>query len=560
MSEDFGKARITNNLNHEIDIYDIVYETSSTTGLRTCSYTKVGTVAAKETKELQMIRGPLPVLEAHYTGKIEALENAYYYNFPIKFMIIASQAFPDAPALEHTIKQEDLDRAIQTLLFHRFTMANPDASLTKDLYNAMKDKASEDSVNQFFANTTNFKDCTNASWTSVMFWLQYYISGWQGPYYLYQEAPSPIPENYTPVLIAVMVITSTESKNSAMLTTCSQDKHGNPVYSDPPQSTNIIMNGDRTMGEKDRGKDLSLSLTPVWVNVLQTHLVKGVPTSNYYIGPSVTGTVANTKVVSTGSPRQMPGKTAQKKDHQQIAQFDAGFNKFSQTVGLVVGLLMLGEFAKKIFTTTTSKTLSAAKAIKEKGGSLKDYLTKKKNIEETPDSSIESELSDDESRYNSDASEISSNYDEIGKGKEKVAVEEEVVAAETKDRDEVIKAMEDGAYTPDREFNKEILASDKAFAAAKESAEEGRISDANKDLGEASTKVSKAVEIVQKEDPSASLAEELKESSEEVQEVTKENESLNKANEERESPERQEGEGGEEPAETTEPEDFPVEI
>ncbi|QKX06661.1 hypothetical protein HN014_17650 [Aquimarina sp. TRL1] len=517
-------ATITNNSSYEVVIYD-VYNPSKGATTVPYEYTKLETIAVGATKEVQTIRD-VSMLQAMYTGTIEQINDFYCYQFPIKVMSVMQFSFGDPPPITYSIEKTDEDAMIQSFLFHRFAMANPDSSLTKNLYASLKE-GSVDSVNDFFAGTKNFTSCTLSSWNAIQSWLQMFTSGWQGPYFLYEEEPDPAPSDYVPVLIATLDITSTATDNTATLKMCSEDSKGNPVYADPPETTTIIMNGDGTMGDSNPGQDVSVSLTPVWMNVIQTTMKDGVPTSNYIVGPVVTGTIANKKVVSTQVARQLPSKKSSG-SAQQESSFDASFGKICQGVGLLVGLLMLGDFAAKIGKSAKNKLTKS----KEKAESKEEFEAQEKTINETPDAKVVSEATEQEATFSSDASKVSDSYADTSE-----ALQEDVMMQTMEDTsssisNEIREQVEDG-YTPTEDFESAVQDLETSFSDAKAKIESGDFSEASAELSTASKNID-----ITLQDSSAEMhdweSQSLQESSDAVKDAASASEALDEAQDARE--------------------------
>lgn len=478
------KVKITNSLSYAVDIYD-VFNSGNKGESVPFTYTKLATLASGASQDLQTIR-EASMLQAMYTGTVKRMDERYYYQFPLKVMSAVQFSFTSPPPLEFTITGSDEDAMIQSFLFHRYAMANPNSTLTKNLYTALKTgKASE--INDFFKGTKNFTSCTIGSWNAVMSWLQMFTSAWQGPYYLYEKAPNPAPKGYVPTLVATMNIVSSAKENSATLKMCTQDSKGNPVYPDNPQTTTLVMNGDGTIGDGNPGTDVAVSLTPVWMNVIQTKMKDGKPVTTYLSGPTVTGTVANKEVVSSQTARQLPGKPADKK---KKSSFDACFNKICQSVGLLVGLIMLGEFAKKIFTTSRDKI----KECKKKAASREEFEEEMEahDPENEPDPEVVQEASDSESQFESDASEVSETYSDTSE-----AMQEEVMIEIMDDTSESIQEqiqeqMEEG-YTPTETFEDSVKEMNDSFNDAREKIADGDFSSASHDLSQASEKMNETI-------------------------------------------------------------------
>ncbi|WP_288243583.1 hypothetical protein [uncultured Chryseobacterium sp.] len=482
MSTSNPTVQITNNSAVSVDIYD-VFNPGTTGQTVPYTYTKLDTIPAGITKTIQTIRAASQ-LQAMYTGTIEQLSSLYFYQFPVKVMAAVQFSFDNPPPLVFTITADDQASMIQSFLFHRYAMANPNSALTKNLYAALKG-GSTASVNSFFASTQNFKSCTLSSWNAIMSWLQMFTSGWQGPFYLYEQAPNPAPSGYIPVLVGTINILSTATENSATLKLCTQDANGNPVYADNSQPTSIIMNGDGTMGDSNPGGDVSVNLTPVWMNVIQTSMQNGQPVSTYLAGPTLTGTIANKTVVSSQTARQMPGKPA---DKNKQSSFDSTFGKICQGVGLLVGLLMLGEFAKKMFDGAKEKLTSA----KEKATSEKEYETEENKIENAPDQDVVNEVTQQEETFNSDASSVADSYSDISESMQKDVMTQTMEDTMSDINNEITEQVENG-FTPTEEYESAVSDLQNSFQDASSQIESGNFSEASKELSSAASNMEETI-------------------------------------------------------------------
>lgn len=335
---------ITNQLTVPVDIYD-QFNPSTDQQTLPIQYTKLGTIAPNATGSVTTIR-EVALLVATITGPIAEVNGNYYHLFPIKAMSGTQLTFGSPPPLAYTITADDRGAAVLSFQFHKFAMANPSSALAKNFNKALK--AGFTAVDTFFQGTLNFKKCTMASWNLVMTWLNNNVSGWQGNYFLYEAPPSPAPANFVTTLLATLEITSDATTNAAVMTLCTADAQGNPVYATPVQQTTLIMAGDGTMQDSDPGTDTPVTLTPVWMNVVQTPLVDGQPTPKYLIGNAVNGTVGGTNVVSSQTARQLPGQPPSHSPSEESG-WDKLFSKGIEIIGALAGLVAIYEFAQKKF-------------------------------------------------------------------------------------------------------------------------------------------------------------------------------------------------------------------
>lgn len=374
---------ITNRLDSAVDIYD-VFDPSTATQNSAIKYSKLATVAAGATTQVTMIR-PIARLTAAVTGPVHELNGNYYDQFPVTAMSGTQVTFGTPPPLAYTIEATDRSAAILSFQFHKFAMANPTSALTQNFNAALKNGFA--AVSTFFQGTDNFKACTVGSWHIVMTWLQNVTSGWQGPYFLY-EAPSPVPANYVPQLIATLNIQSDATTNTAVLTMCGLDSSGNPIYATPVQQLTLTMRGDGTMqGMDPGGSGLSASLMPVWMNVIQTPLnASGDPVPKYLIGSAVTGTVAGKAVVSSQTARQLPGHPAPADDAKKQSSWDNLFTTSIEIIGALAGLIAIYDFVSRKKESADAAKEEAKKSAKSSG----DLAAREQAI----DKSVQAELAD----------------------------------------------------------------------------------------------------------------------------------------------------------------------
>ncbi len=514
---------ITNKLSVPVDIYD-VFNPSSESQTLPYTYTKLGTIAAGASGTVTTIR-EVSMLQAMYTGKISELSDWYYYQFPVKIMSATQFSFGTPPPLSYTIDKSDWKAMIQSFLFHRFAMANPNSALTQNLNSAVK-KGDVDSINTFFAGTKNFSSCTLATWNAVMSWLQMFTSGWQGPYYLYETAPSPLPDNYVPVLIATLNIVSNEKENSATLTMCSEDAKGDPVFATPPQTTKVIMAGDGTLTDADPGNDVTVSLTPVWMNVIQSTMKNEVPVSSYIAGPAVSGTVANQKVVSSQTPRQIPQSSSHSSSastQASTSSFDAIFNKLCQVIGLIVGIAMLYEMVRQ----KTSKKEAEKEDAKREAKSEKEYEEKVDTIESTTSKEIAESYDKQESTISSDSKEISENYKDTAETLQKETMTETMNKEADAINQEITEQLENGV-TPTENFENAVSNMESNFEEAQKSIDSGNFSEANQKLAETSENMDNVIKK-QGAEMSNWESDALQKSSDAIKDASTESDALNKA-------------------------------
>lgn len=476
---------ITNKLSVPLDIYD-VFNPAATGQTAPYLYTKLGSIAAGATGTVTTIR-QVAQLEAMYTGTIAELQNWYYYQFPIKFMSGTQLAFGNPPPLSYTIAESDRDAMIQSFLFHKFAMANPDSALTKKLNDALK-LTDPTAINTFFAGTQNFSSCTLSSWNAVMTWLTMFTSGWQGPFYLYEAAPANPPQNYVPVLIGALNIVSSASANSATLALCGQDSDGNLKPLSPAQGATAVMAGDGTMVDKNPGQDVTLTLTPVWMNTIQTTMSGSQPTTSYISGPVLVGTVAGQKVVSTQTLMPLASQSG-KSQSSSSSSSSATFGTICQVVGLIVGLVMLYEIAEKRFG---SKQTAEEKA-KDDATSQEDYDKKLKEAEDAPENGTADVFKENAETITNDARGVADGYSTTSDIQQKEVLTETINAEESSLGTEINTQLENG-LTPTQDFENAVGDAETSFGDARQQISDGNLTEAGKTMSDAGTSMQQTLD------------------------------------------------------------------
>jgi hypothetical protein len=479
---------ITNQLSSPLDIYD-VFNPAPSGQTAPYLYTKLGTIAAGATGTVTTIR-QVAQLEAMYTGTIPELQGWYYYQFPIKLMSGTQFSFGNPPPLSYTITSSDRDSMIQSFLFHKYAMANPDSALTKNLNTALKN-SDPTAVNTFLAGTQNFKSCTLSSWNAVMTWLTMFTSGWQGPYYLYVAAPENPPQNYVPVLIGTLSIVSSVSASSAALTLCNQDSSGNLQPLNPPGTATVAMAGDGTMVDQNPGQDVSLMLTPVWMNTIQTTMNGNQPQTSYISGPVVTGTVAGKKVVSTQTLMPLPSQTQSGGGSQPsigaIAQ--QSFNSLCQVVGLIAGLAMLYQMAKQ---RNSAKETAEEKA-KSEAKDESEYEEQVKSADDDASNETAEILNDNADKIGTDSRDVADGYAKVSEAQQKDVLTETIDSESQTLSDEINTQLEDG-LTPTQDFENAVTDTMDAFGTAQQQIDDGNLSDASSTISDAATSLQQTVD------------------------------------------------------------------
>lgn len=478
---------ITNQLSVPLDIYD-VFNPADAGQTMPYLYTKLGTIGAGATGTVTTIR-QVALLEAMYTGTISELNGWYYHQFPVKLMSGTQFSFGSPPPLSYTIADSDRESMIQSFLFHKFAMANPDSALTKNLTAALKSTDST-AVNTFFAGTENFKSCTLSAWNAVMTWLIMFTSGWQGPFYLYEAAPDNPPPNYVPTLVGTLNILSSASDNSAMLTLCTQKSDGTLSPLSPAQTSAVAMAGDATMVDQNPGQDVSVTLTPVWMNTIQTTMNGNQPQTSYISGPVLTGTVAGRKVVSTQTLMPLPGQSQSGGSQSSSGFFSSQtFGTICQVVGLIVGLVMLYEIAEK----RLSGKQTAEEKAKSEAKSESDYAERVSAVDSDPANSTAEVFNDASSTIDSDSRGVADGYTRVSRDQQKDVLTETIDGEETALNGEVSSQLENG-LTPTREFETEYQNTTDAFDTARTQIGDGNLSQASTTMSDAASSMQQTLD------------------------------------------------------------------
>jgi hypothetical protein len=146
------------------------------------------------------------------------------------------------------------------------------------------------------------------------------------------------------------------------------------------QATEVTMAGDGSMQEQNAGTgNLSVVLTPVWMNVAQTSQSDGQAVTNYLIGAAFTGTINGAKVAGNINKLPIPDtsdtspSTAEKiKKYLQNTVNGFSMSTLFQVGGLLTSVGMLYYMAKEKKETNTQK-----KNDSQKDGDTKDDVAKK---------------------------------------------------------------------------------------------------------------------------------------------------------------------------------------
>lgn len=537
----FATVSITNQLAQPVEIYD-EFNPSTDTQQEPIVYTSLGVIQPGATAEVHSIR-QVALLVAAITGTVDELNGNFYHRFPVKAMSGTMLKF--APqTLAYTITADDRSAAIASFKFQKYIVANPDAALTKSFNAALKGGFA--AVNAFFKASKTFTQCTMASWHTVLTWLGNDTSGWQGPYYLYEVAPSPAPSDFTPHLVATLNIQSDANNDTAVLTMCAADASGNPIFATPAQRTTLTMAGDSTLQDADPGGDVPVVLTPVWMNVISTPLTNGTPVPKFLIGPAFSGTVAGSHVVSSQTARQVPGKEAKSKS--ETSDFDKGFSKLCQVVGLIVGLAMLYEMGKKKYEDWKEKKEKARSEAEDEA----ELEQENGEIDAAAEADLNAELAPVEAA-NAQAAEQVAAVEAAVVHEQQAEVLDGAIDAHVEQVEDAVQAeVAESGVAPSQNLEDAVSQVEQDAAAAKEAVEAGNL----EPLEPLNQSINNLGEVAASE--AASVQSEVAELQQSAAEGVKEVNELKEAEQEREADSEQEDEDAVDESQEEEPESDPI--
>lgn len=358
-STDNPVASITNNSGSSVDIYDVFNPSTDPKMQGPLTYTKLATVSSGSTQQVQTIHFASQ-LQAMFTGNVTALSGTYYQQFPVA--VLAVSPFADSNAF--TVTSDNQQSMVDSFKFIKYAQANPSSQLATQFRTALGDTTNQkNAVNKFFQSTGSFKLCTLTTWTAVFTWQAQFTNPWQGTYYLYSL-------DKVPALVATLAITASADNSSAVLTMAGTNN----------ENTAVVMAGDGTMSEQNQGTgNLSVALTPTWLNVAQTSQQDGKTVSNYVIGAAFTGTTNGQKVAGNLNQLAIPDPS----DNSKNANNKNAANGFSLStleglIGMLTSIGMLYYMAKGHKEAETQKKNDV-----EKGStSKKDAEDKVKKVEQ----------------------------------------------------------------------------------------------------------------------------------------------------------------------------------
>lgn len=425
------KATITNNSGIDVEIFDVYNTSGDPNGKLT--YTSLGKIKAGQAQDIQTIHFASQ-LQAMYTGAVSALNNKFYYQFPVAVFGISKLS----KATTYTISEDDKTGMEQAFQFIKYSTANADSKLAQDFRTALADKDQKTKVDAFFAQTGSFNKCNLVKWTAVTSWQSQFTSAWQGPYYLYNVPQTKDGSDIK--LIAVVNITSTATDNKAIISIA----NANGEVSAQSQAVALDMAGNSVLSEAKVGAgDLTVNLQPVWINVVQTNSDS---TMNYLIGSVLSGTVNGIKVIGTQQSRDLPasknkGKTEKDKlkEASEWSKIISGLlSPFSSVAGLVISAGMLYYMAKGHNEAKTQKMNDAEnKASKDSTVTQDQVKQEQQKIEEQYKDSVPTELQAEVQAKEADIGKLKAANSDVVKA-QKQAVLENTVDSQVEQLEEVL--------------------------------------------------------------------------------------------------------------------------
>ncbi|WXC58157.1 hypothetical protein SNK03_004056 [Fusarium graminearum] len=399
---------ITNNVGYDVDIFNVSKSNpnpaSGTTVVST--YTKLATVPNGTVA--QQVQG-VPngsSLQAMITGNIATLNGNYYQQFPVAVMGV----YAFSPTLAFTLTSDMLQNMVDSFQFIKYMQAYPSSALAKGFRAALAQKVPQDAINTFFPGTANFQKCTYSTWNVVFTWQTQFTSAWQGTYYLYATdnssadstaapAAAPAATPTIPTLVATLAITASAAASSAVLTMAA--KGG--------QSTPVVMPGDGTMQEQNAGiGNLSVSLNPVWLSVVQTSHKTG--DAYTVIGAAFAGTINNVSVAGNINPIVVPSIPSTSPSFTSVMSSICDYsNKLGSLIGILTGIATVAIMFKDSKAAEKQRILDAQKEAKTE----KEAKEKEAKIKEESNAKFQSELSQVSPTIEQKASQAEVGYKEV---------------------------------------------------------------------------------------------------------------------------------------------------
>ncbi|KAM0074903.1 hypothetical protein ACKRZS_012963 [Fusarium odoratissimum] len=462
-------ASITNNSGSSVDIYDVFNPSTDPKMQGPLTYTKLATVSSGSTQQVQTIHFASQ-LQAMFTGNVTALSGTYYQQFPVA--VLAVSPFADSNAF--TVTSDNQQSMVDSFKFIKYTQANPSSQLATQFRTALGDTTNQkNAVNKFFQSTGSFKLCTLTTWTAVFTWQAQFTNPWQGTYYLYSL-------DKVPALVATLAITASAENSSAVLTMAGTNN----------ENTAVVMAGDGTMSEQNQGTgNLSVALTPTWLNVAQTSQQDGKTVSNYVIGAAFTGTINGQKVAGNLNQLAIPDPS----DNSKNANNKNAANGFSLStleglIGMLTSIGMLYYMAKGHKQAETQKKNDVEKDATSK----KDAEDKVEKVDKDYQAESVPEVAAQAEKVEATVPEVQQGYKEVVQSQD-VQSKQDTIRQQEKSMEEVLEGGAPSEATENTAMN--LAKADKEVSKAADP----NTSPAERDsaLSDASTTLTKTSEDIQ---------------------------------------------------------------
>ncbi|KAI7762735.1 hypothetical protein LZL87_008176 [Fusarium oxysporum] len=506
-------ASITNNSGSSVDIYDVFNPSTDPKMQGPLTYTKLATVSSGSTQQVQTIHFASQ-LQAMFTGNVTALSGTYYQQFPVA--VLAVSPFADSNAF--TVTSDNQQSMVDSFKFIKYTQANPSSQLATQFRTALGDTTNQkNAVNKFFQSTGSFKLCTLTTWTAVFTWQAQFTNPWQGTYYLYSL-------DKVPALVATLAITASADNSSAVLTMAGTNN----------ENTAVVMAGDGTMSEQSQGTgNLSVALTPTWLNVAQTSQQDGKTVSNYVIGAAFTGTINGQKVVGNLNQLAIPDPS----DNSKNANNKNAANGFSLStleglIGMLTSIGMLYYMAKGHKQAETQKKNDVEKDATSK----KDAEDKVEKVEQDYQAESVPEVQSQAEKVEATVPEVQQGYKEVVQAQD-VQSKQDTIRQQEKSMEEVLEggapsqATEDTAMNLAKADNEVSKAADPKTSPAERDA---ALSDASTTLTKTSEDIQTALKDQAEELPKEE-ADKLKDAQDAIDQVQEETQAEKENQEEQEA-------------------------
>ncbi|KAH7209877.1 hypothetical protein DER44DRAFT_809532 [Fusarium oxysporum] len=506
-------ASITNNSGSSVDIYDVFNPSTDPKMQGPLTYTKLATVSSGSTQQVQTIHFASQ-LQAMFTGNVTALSGTYYQQFPVA--VLAVSPFADSNAF--TVTSDNQQSMVDSFKFIKYTQANPSSQLATQFRTALGDTTNQkNAVNKFFQSTGSFKLCTLTTWTAVFTWQAQFTNPWQGTYYLYSL-------DKVPALVATLAITASAENSSAVLTMAGTNN----------ENTAVVMAGDGTMSEQNQGTgNLSVALTPTWLNVAQTSQQDGKTVSNYVIGAAFTGTINGQKVAGNLNQLAIPDPS----DNSKNANNKNAANGFSLStleglIGMLTSIGMLYYMAKGHKQAETQKKNDVEKDATSK----KDAEDKVEKVDKDYQAESVPEVAAQAEKVEATVPEVQQAYKEVVQAQD-VQSKQDTIREQEKSMEEVLEGGAPSQATEDTAMN--LAKADKEVSKAADpntspAERDSALSDASTTLTQTSEDIQTALKDQAEELPKEE-ADKLKDAQDAIDQVQEEAQAEKENQEEQEA-------------------------